>query len=85
MCFQRLTVDEELRVAATAVAKPVVRARSPGNAKNSATSEGDAGSSWTRDSASAAVAAADVRSVAEVRPLGIANQSAHDRRCHRVF
>ena len=123
--FREKTVDVELRLAATAVAEPVVRARPPGFAKynattesalgesleeagssgsgggaisaatvavarfdegarppriakNSATSKGDAGSSWSRDggATSAAVAAADVRSVAEVRPLGIAKQSA---------
>ena len=64
--------------ATAAVARSEDEDRPPGIAKNSATSKGDAGSSWSRDGGTtiAAAAAADAKSVAEAWPREIAKQSA---------
>ena len=82
--FREETVDEELRVAAAAIGKPVVRARPLGFAKYNATTEsvlgespGEAGSSGSRAGGAISAATATVARFDErARPLGIAKNSA---------
>ena len=82
--FREETVDEELRVAAAAIGKPLVRARPLGFAKYNATTEsvlgespGEAGSSGSRAGGAISAATATVARFDEgVRPLGIAKNSA---------